>query len=296
MLLNVLADGISYAGWLFLVSIGLTLVFGVLRVVNVAHGGIYAVGAYAGVFSLGFLLRHGAGVPLQLLGMAVAAIAAGVILGVLLERGVIAPLRAQDEVLALLATYGALLILTDGTKYFFGGASRYANEPREQLGSVGVAGLQYPVYDILLVAFAVFVGLAVWLTLSRTRVGRLVSAVATDPQISLAMGVNVKRFLAGTFIAGTVLGTLAGAFTAPKIAVLPSIGPEVIVLAFAVVVVGGLGNIGGAALGALIIGFCKALSVHFFPAADLFVIYAVMAVVLAFRPFGLFAQAQARRV
>lgn len=296
LLITLLADGLSYAAWLFLVSVGLTLVFGVLKILNVAHGAVYALGAYGAAFGVGICVERGWPVAAQFGAIAVAAVLVGLTVGILLDRCVIAPLHKQNEMLILLATYGALLVLCDFAKMVWGGGSLYANAPRDALGTIDIGELVYPVYDIALVAVAGVIGFALWAVLTRTRTGRLVSAVAVDREISIAMGVNAQRILTATFVVGSILGALAGALTAPKIAVMPSIGPSVIVLAFAVVVVGGLGNIGGAALASGLIGLCKAISIHLLPAADLFVIYAVMGIVLAFKPYGLFAAPQARRV
>jgi len=140
------------------------------------------------------------------------------------------------------------------------------------------------------------VGGALWWALIRTRQGKLLQAVIHDREMAQAMGINVTRIFTATFVLGAMLGALGGAVTAPQISVTPGIGVEVIVLAFAVVVVGGMGSIPGAAVGALIVGLIRAATVHLLPQVELFVIYAVMSLVLAFRPAGLFGRAAARKI
>ena len=136
----------------------------------------------------------------------------------------------------------------------------------------------------------------VWLTLNRTQTGKVVLAVIHDAEISQTMGVNVKRIYLGAFMAGAFLAALGGALTAPMISVTPGLGVNVIIIAFAVVIIGGLGSVPGAAIGALMVGISRAASVHLLPEAELFIIYFVMAIVLVFRPEGLFAKTQARKI
>jgi branched-chain amino acid transport system permease protein len=292
----IIVDAVSFAAWLFLVAVGLTLVFGVLRLLNIAHGAFYSVGAYVGVYAIGASVSLGWGTALQLAAAVGAAGLAGALIGLLAERFVLSHLYGYPESLILIATYALFLILDDLTKMVSGGQSLYATQPRDSLGQIGIGGLQYPVYDIALIAVSLMLALAVWYTLDRTRIGRCVSAVVFDSEISAAVGINVGRIKTATFVVGAALGALAGALTAPKIAVSSGIGVEVIVIAFAVVVVGGLGSIPGALLGAFIIGLARAVTAHLFPQLEVFAVYAVMAGVLAVRPFGLLAPAEARRI
>lgn len=294
--LTILIDGIIYAAWLFLISLGLTLVFGVLRLLNVAHGGLYTFGAYCAAFAIGACARAQYGVVVQLAAMVALALVVGAAISFALERLVLRSTYDQDEVVTLLATYAAFLVLEDLTKMIWGGVSLYANQPRDAMGHVQIGLLPFPVYDLALVGVAILLAVATWFVLSRTRIGRIVVAVTTDRDMSLFMGINVGRVLAGTFVTGATLGALAGALTAPKIAVLPGLGVEVIVLAFAVVVVGGLGSIVGAAAAAILIGLCRSVTSHLFPELEVFVVYAVMAAVLTFRPFGLFRQVMVRKI
>lgn len=292
----ILIDGAVHASWLFIVSVGLTLIYGVMRILNIAHGSLYALGAYTaaslvGVYFAGGYPPYGAFLVLLL-----SALAVGVAFGLLIERGVLRLMYGRDEVVMVLVTYAVSLILEDLIKLAFGVDPYFAFQPYGLLGNVDVLRLSYPGYDFALVGLAAATGVGVWWGLNRTRAGKLLIAVIHDREMSTAFGVNVTRTFAITFILGAALGALGGAFTAPKISVVPGIGVEVIVLAFAVVVIGGLGSVGGAMIGAVLVGVARAASVHLWPQAELFVIYGVMAAVLAVRPHGLFAPPEARKI
>lgn len=293
---TILIDGISYAAWLFLISIGLTLIFGVLRLLNIAHGGFYSFGAYTAASAIGLAASHGFGIAWQFVAAACFALAVGVALGLVVERLVLGRLYRHPEGIILIATYAVFLMLEDLTKMVWGGQSVYANNPRDALGQIQAAGLQYPVYDLALIAVAIGLAVATWFVINATRLGKCVTAVVFDREMSAAMGINVSRVMTGTFMAGAALGAFAGAITAPKIAISPGIGVEVIVLAFAVVVIGGLGSITGAAIGSLLVGLAQAITTRLFPEISLFAVYAAMAGVLAFRPYGLLARPEARRI
>ena len=163
-------------------------------------------------------------------------------------------------------------------------------------GSVEVGELVLSNYDIILVAIAAFLAVLAYWSLRFTRYGRLLTAVIFDRETAAAFGVNVTLIYTATFVIGAALGALGGAVMAPKISVTLGIGVEVIVLAFAVVAIGGMGSVEGALVGALIVGICRAAAVHLAPQIELFVIYAVMALVLVARPYGLFVRAQPRKI
>ncbi|EDQ34793.1 Branched-chain amino acid ABC-type transport system, permease component [Hoeflea phototrophica DFL-43] len=295
---TILVDGLIYAGWLFIVSVGLTLVFGVLNILNIAHGSLYAIGAYAAASMVGaYFALGGEAFPYgSYVAMILAAVLVALVLGPLLERGLLRFFYGRDEVLNVLVTYAVFLILEDVMKLIWGVNPYFVYEPYTLLGDVEIGPLFYVGYDFAVIAAAIIVGLAVWLTLNRTRVGKVVLAVIHDSEMSQTMGVNVQRIYLGAFMAGTFLAALGGALTAPMISVTPGLGVNVIIVAFAVVIIGGLGSVPGAAIGALMVGISRAASVHLLPEAELFIIYFVMAIVLLFRPEGLFAKTQARKI
>ncbi len=296
--LAILIDGGIYASWLFLVAAGLTVIYGVMRVLNMAHGSLYAFGAYSAASLVGWYFSGEHGAPywsyVLLIGCA---LVAGTVVGIVIEQGLLRFLIGRDEILMVIVTYALLLIFEDATKLIWGVDPYFAWQPYRLLGQTAVAGgLQFSNYDLALIAVSILVGLAAWFVLNRTNKGRLLRAVIHDREIAIAMGVNVNAMFAATFVIGSVLGALAGALTAPAISVTPGIGVEVIVLAFAVVVVGGLGSIGGAAAGAVLVGLSRSFAVHVAPEIELFVIYGVMFLVLAIRPQGLFGQTLVRRI
>ena len=295
-ILVILIDGVVYSSWLFIVATGLTLVYGVMKILNMAHGSLYAIGAYSAASMVGWYFSAGYvpwGSYLVFLG---AAVGAGALAGLLIERGVLRIMYGRDEVIMILVTYGVLLILEDVIKLIWGVDAYFAYQPYSLVGRTKLLGITFANYDFLLIAAAVSIGLLLWAGLNRTRQGKLLRAVIHDREISMAMGINVKRTFLVTFILGSSLGALAGGLTAPALSVVPGIGVEVIIIAFAVVVIGGLGSVGGAAVGALMVGICRALAVHTFPQAELFVIYGVMALVLMIRPQGLFVSTTARKI
>jgi branched-chain amino acid transport system permease protein len=297
--LAIILDGAIYASWLFLVAAGLTIIYGVMRILNMAHGSFYAIGAYCAASLTGWYFSGETGTSpywsyALLFGSAVAA---GLLIGLAIEQGLLRHLRGRDEILMVIVTYALLLILEDAVKLVWGVDPYFAYQPYRLLGQTSITeSLRFANYDLMLVAVAVAVGVIAWWALNRTDRGRLLRAVIHDREIAAAMGVNVNRMFAATFATGAMLGALAGALTAPAISVTPGIGVDVIVLAFAVVVVGGLGSIGGAAAGAVLVGLARSLAVHVAPELELFVIYAVMFAVLALRPQGLFGQLQARKI
>jgi len=267
-----------------------------MKIVNVTHGSFYALGAYAGVSLTGAWLARGYPPMASYAVLLAGAILITLVFAPAIERGILRFMYAKDEVVILLITYALFLILEDTIKLIWGVNPYFVAEPYALLGSFEVGGLPYPTYNLILVglALASAAGLA-WL-LARTRVGKLLRAVIHDPEVSRAMGINVDRFYLVTFTFGSMLAALGGSFTAPTVSVVPGLGVDVIVLSFAVVVIGGLGSLPGAALGAVIVGLVRSVSVHYAPELELFVIYFVMALVLAVRPRGLFSLAEPRKI
>jgi branched-chain amino acid transport system permease protein len=292
----VLVDGVIYASWLFIIAAGLTIIYGVMRILNMAHGSLYALGAYAAASLAGAWLRAGWAPMGSYAMLVVAALLVGLVVGPLLERGVLRLCYGRDEVVLVLVTYALFLIIEDVIKLAWGVESYFVSEPYGLLGNVELGPLSYPVYSAVLVVAAVVVGVGLRFGIYGTRYGKLLTAVIHDREVSAAMGVNVRRVYLVTFTLGTMLAAIGGALTAPTVSVVPGMGVEVIVLAFAVVVIGGLGSMQGAALGALIVGLVRSAAVHFFPQVELFSIYLVMALVLAVRPRGLFVAAEARKI
>ncbi|HMA91003.1 MAG TPA: branched-chain amino acid ABC transporter permease [Burkholderiales bacterium] len=295
-ILPVIADGIIYSAWLFIAALGLTLIYGVMKIVNVTHGSFYALGAYAGASFTGAWLARGYPPVLSYVVLLVAAVLVTLVFAPIIERGILRFMYARDEVVILLITYALFLVLEDTIKLIWGVNPYFVAEPYALLGSFDIGGLPYPTYNLIMVGLALVAGGGLMWLLRGTRVGKLLTVVIHDPEVSRALGINVGRYYLATFTFGSMLAAIGGSFTAPTVSVVPGLGVDVIVLSFAVVVIGGLGSLPGAALGAVIVGLVRSVSVHYAPQLELFVIYLVMAMVLAFRPRGLFSLAEPRKI
>jgi branched-chain amino acid transport system permease protein len=295
-LIVILVDGLVFSSYLFMVAVGLTVIFGVMKILNVTHGSFYAFGAYMSATLIGAYYETDWPEFGGFLAIFAAALIIGVFFGIVLERGLLRFLYHRDEHIIVLATFAMFLVLEDVLMMIWGTDPYYAYEPMALLGIVDIAELTFDVYSLTLIGLAAIVGLGLWLGLTKTKWGKLLLAVIFDREISQAMGINVTVVFTVTFVIGAIMGALGGAYIAPTISVSPGIGVEVIVLAFAVVVIGGMGSIPGAMIGAVLVGVSRAAAVHKFPEIELFVIYAIMALVLAIRPEGLFAPAQARKI
>lgn len=293
---TILLDGLVFSSYLFIVSLGLTIIFGVMKILNVTHGAFYAWGAYTAAFLIGLAANAGwpdwAGFVIILF----SAILVGLVLGLILERGILQFMYHRDEVLIVLATFGSFLVLEDVILLVFGVDPYFAYQPMALLGSVELGGITRDTYGLTLIGLAAVVAVVCWAGLKRTRWGKLISAVIFDREMSETMGLNVTRVYMVTFTVGAMFGALGGAYVAPTISVAPGFGIDVIVLSFAVVVIGGMGSVPGAIVGALSVGLVRALAVHKFPQFELFIVYAVMATVLVFRPEGLFPPIKLRKI
>ena len=294
--LTILLDGLQFSSYLFIVSARLTIIFGVMKILNVAHGSFYAWGAYTAAFFIGKFSDMGLPDALGFLIIIAAAIVVGIILGFIIEQGILKYMYERDEVLIVLATFGLFLVLEDIILIAFGTDPYFAYQPMALLDAVELGGITRDVYGLTLIGVAAIVAVGCWWLLNKTKWGTLLKAVIFDREMGISMGINVPLVYTLTFIGGAILGGLGGAYIAPTISVAPGLGTEVIVLSFAVVVVGGMGSIAGAAIGSLIIGILRAIAVHELPQVELFVVFAVMAIVLVFRPEGLFAPAKPRKI
>lgn len=292
----IVVDGLIFASWIFIVAVGMSLIFGVMRILNIAHGSLYAFGAYVAAWMVGLYFEAGFEPLGSFAVLLVAPFLVGIPLGFIMERGILRFMYDRDEVVIVLVTFAVFLILEDAIMIIWGTDPYFAFQPYGLLGNTEVYDLIFSNYDLMMIGLALVVGALLWWGLTGTKWGKLLQAVIHDREMAQAFGVNVTRIFTGTFILGAVLGAFGGAFTAPTISVTPGMGVEVIVLAFAVVVIGGMGSIPGAAVGAVSVGIIRAASVHLLPQLELFIIYAVMALVLAFRPQGLFGQAEARKI
>ena len=290
-------DGVAYAALVFMVAVGLTLIFGVLRVLNVAHGSLYAIGAYTAV-SLGLGISAAGLSPwLSFPALVLAAALTGGVLGLVIERFLLRRIYGREEVLQLLVTFAVFMILEDVQRLVWGVQPYFSDAPLSLLGSTEVLGVFYMRYQIILLpaaALVVLLGLR-WF-MRHTLSGRLILAVTEDREAATAMGIDAERVYLLTFVIGACLAALGGALASPTTSVLPGIGAEMIVLSFAVVATAGLGQVEGTALAALMIGQGRAFAVYLMPELDVLVPYLIMVLVLLVRPQGLFGIAEQRRI
>jgi branched-chain amino acid transport system permease protein len=283
--------GVFHAAVLFLVAAGLQLVFGVQKILNLACGSFYALGAYCGVSAVAWALRAGA--PPWL--FPIILIASGLLLaaiGPLVER-LLRTIYDRDESFQLLLTFALVLMFEDVIRFVWGPAPHQLGDVYLVYGQLRIADLTIPVYNLVVIAAgATIAGLTAWL-LARTRFGRIVRATAENRAMAEALGVDVSRIYARVFTLGMALGTVGGALVIPATAAVNEMGIALIVDAFAVVVIGGLGSMRGAFAGALMVGVLKAVAIATYPEVELLAIYVIVIAVLVLRPAGLFAKATA---
>jgi len=279
-----LLNGVQYGMLLFLIASGLTLTFGVMGVINLAHGAFFMIGAY-----LAFQFAGHWGWPLPL--AYVAAIGAVVALGTLVERSVLAPLIKRDHLDQVLVTYGLILIFDELTVILWGKDVHPADIPEPLRGSLHFTDLiTYPVYRLALAGAGLVCAIGLYLLVTKTRLGMIVRAGSYDRSIVSALGINVAPIFGLVFGLGAALAALAGILAAPVLSVSPGMGDKIIIIAFVVVVIGGIGSIKGAFVGALLVGLFDSFGKILFPTVSSLVIYALMAAVLVWRPDGLFGR------
>lgn len=292
-----LFDGIAYAALVFIVALGLTLVFGVMRILNVAHGSLYAIGAYATVSLTGFFLSLGFAPILTMPLMLVSAVLVGLLLGGPLEWLLLRRIYDKPEVLQLLVTFAVFMILEDVQRLVWGTQPYFQAAALQSLGNVTVFGVTYTVYQLILlpvVAVALLLGLRFFLR--HTIVGKLILATTEDREAAQSIGIDADKVFLLTFIVGTALAGLGGALASPTTSILPGMGADMIVLSFAVVATAGLGQIEGAALTALMIGLGRSFAVYIWPEIASLIPYLIMVLVLLVRPEGLFGSPAARKI
>ena len=288
-------DGLADAALIFFVAVGLTLVFSVVRILNVAHGSFYALGAYLSVVIGTFLVSRGWPV-LSLAALVISPLLIALALGPLIERTLLRWTYGRPEALQILVTFGLFLVLEDLQKLVFGVQPYSQDIPMQLLGTSHIGGIVYLNYQLLLIVLALVVGICLRLLLKKSRIGKLIVAVVADEELARTVGINAPRVFALAFSIGVFLAALGGALASPTIGVAPGLGAEIIVLAFAVAAIGGLGQIEGAALAAILVGFTRAAAIYFAPEFQPVVPYLVMVVVLIVRPYGLFGSIGLRRI
>ncbi|MBI4631954.1 MAG: branched-chain amino acid ABC transporter permease [Chloroflexi bacterium] len=279
-----LLNGLVFSLLLFLMAAGLSLILGLMDVVNLAHGGFYLFGGYIGLT----MIRWFGSFWLALL---IAPLVAGA-LGLLLQVWFLRRLQSRhlDQVLF---TFGLALIAADMLRWYWGAYVESVPPPPELAGSVLIMGRQFPVYRLSLIFFGAIVGVALMVLLDYTRIGAIVRAGVSDSELVSGLGINIDWVFVGVFVLGTALAALAGVAAGPITNLYPGLDFEILILALVVVVIGGLGTLRGALLGSILVGMTETLGKAFIPEFSLFVIFALMALVLLVRPRGLLGQKEA---
>jgi branched-subunit amino acid ABC-type transport system permease component len=276
-------NGLAYGVLLFLLSVGLTLIFGMLDVINLAHGSFYMLGAYAGLAVI-------AATGNFWLALLAAPLAVGV-LGAVIERSCLRPLYRRPPLDQVLLTFGFIYLFEDLVKWIWGGRIRSIAPPDLFSGSVTIFGAVIPSYRVFVIAFGLAMAVALWLVIERTRLGAVIRAGVFDAEMTAGLGIDIHRVFTGVFAFGTALAALSGVIAGPIQSAYPAMGVGILIPALIVVVVGGLGSLKGSLAGSLIIGQAETFGKAWMPEAAMLMIYVVMALVVLLRPQGLFGRA-----
>ncbi len=283
-------NSLLYASVLFLIAAGLSLIFGVMRIINLAHGSLYAVGAYVTAWLVGQGIALG--VPLGWLFLALPAGALAVAaIGVVIEPLLLRPFYTRAEEYQLLVTFGLLQILEDMMHLVWGGTPLSADTLMDALPIIRIGGLYYPAYNLVVIAIGVIAAVVLWAAIYHTRFGVMLRATSQDRRMASALGLNVGLVYVVAFGIGCFMAGLGGAIVVPTQAAVLGMGVDALIIAFVVVVIGGLGSLKGALVGALVVSFVRTAGIQFFPELELAVLYLIAAGVLLVRPTGLFGTA-----
>lgn len=281
--IQLVLNGLSFGALLFLVASGFTLIFGLMRISNLAHGGFYIVGAYVAVVVVSFTGNFW-------LGVLAGAIAAGVV-GLVTERGLLRRVRNQ-EMPEVLVTVGVLFVIGDLLLAIFGGDPKTVNTASgAPSGALVIGSFAYPQYRLFIIVVTVVIGVVLFVIQRYSRIGAIVRAGVDNREMAAAMGINIDQVFTGVFMFGALLAGISGAIGSGLLSLSPASGTEILLYAMVVVIVGGLGSIEGAAIGAILIGLIDAFTKTFIPELSYFTIFAPMALVLVLRPRGLFGRA-----
>jgi len=274
-------NGVSYGALLFLVGSGLSLIFGVMRIVNLSHGSYFLLGGYV---ALSVIWTTGS----WLLAIPVAALAIGV-LGLAMERVFLRPL-GFDPLRQVLLTVGFAVLFQQAALDIWTGNNFDISPPPALAKSIAIGGIYFPVYRIFMIAAAAVIGMGLWLAMEKTRMGAAVRATVDDAQMARGVGIDTSRLSMLIFSLGALLAALGGVIGGAFLGIYPGLDFEILPLAFAVVIIGGMGSLGGAAIGALLVGLADNFGKALFPEVSYFTLYAPMALILAVKPTGLFGR------
>jgi branched-chain amino acid transport system permease protein len=275
-------NGLSLAMVLFLLSAGLSIIFGLMRIINLAHGSFYLLGGYIALTVIGWSENFW-------LGLLAAAVVVGLV-SIAVHRWLLRPVQ-NNELAQVLLTFGLLLIIADLAMWIWGGLPQTLSRPEFLDGSMRVGGLVFPIYRLALSVAGIIAALLIWLLVERTQVGAIVRAGVDDEEMVRGIGINIGIVFTAVFAVGAMLAAVAGVLGGALLGIYPGADFDVVLLAFAVVVIGGLGSLRGAFVGSLFIGLIDTFGKALIPQYALFTIFVPMAIMLAVRPNGLFGRA-----
>lgn len=280
-LLEQVVNGLVLGGYYLLIALGLSLIFSVGGVVNLAHGAFYALGAYASI-QIGKYLGFGPAIVLS-------PVAVG-LLGILFERFLLRRFYNADPILSLLLTFGVAMVAEEAIRIVWGAAPLPASMPPSLKGAIFLGDFLFSRYRLMLLAAVALALIGVWLLLQKTSFGRVVRAGIQQPDMVAALGIRLQPYMTAVVVLGVGLAAMGGALFAPITIVHPAMGAEIITVAFVVVVIGGLGSFWGVVLAALLVGVVRGITIHFVPAAGEASMYVLMFLILLFRPRGLLGE------
>lgn len=279
IIVDITLNSLVLSGVFLIVAIGLNITYGLSRIMNMSHGALYAVGAYTG-FSL---VASGLNFFAALL---IAPLIVGVI-GLIIERTIIAPMRQRSMVYTLILTYGLMLFLDGSIKSIWGNKPRFIELPEFMQGTLPILGTDYPVFRLVTLLLIILIMGALMLFLNKTKVGIILRASSTIPEMVSCLGVNMRYVHMGAFVLGCVMAGLAGIIAGPLTTIDPLMGGEMLISSFVVIVIGGLGSLSGAVIASLLVGGVQTLAEFFITDLAMVIVYILMAVILAFMPRGL---------
>ncbi len=281
-------NSLFYASVLFLLAAGLSLIFGVMGIINMAHGSLFALGAYVTAWAVGSAVGS-VNILFLFLLLPVGAIAVAVA-GLIIEPTLLRPMYKRREEYQLLITFGLLLVLEDFMHVVWGGKPLTASELIDAVGIIHVGEYIYPTYNLLVIGIGIVAAISLWAFVYRTKFGVMLRATSQNMKMASALGLNVRRVYMQAFAIGCFMAGLGGAIVVPSQAAVLGMGLDFLILAFVVVVIGGLGSLEGALIGALIVSFVRTGVIQFYEEFELAVLYLIAAVVLLIRPTGLFGK------
>ncbi len=281
-------NGLYFSAFLFLTALGLSIILGVMGILNLAHGSLYAIGGFVGAYLIG-LMAHDS-MPLTLVTAVLGAVFVAGMVGFILETTLIKHMYKRALEYQLLITFGILMLIEDLIKLVFGGESRYASAPFDAMGSIDIMGHTYSVYFLFVIAMAMGAGLFIWWLMVKTRLGIMLRAIEMDREMAQAMGIPMRSMTITAFVIGSALAGLAGALVVPTTPAVMGMGMDPLIMAFIVVVIGGLGSLKGAFLGSLIVGLTRSFTIAYFSELEMPLLFLIAVIILVIRPEGLFGQ------